>query len=266
MFGAYFGLAVAYVLGRPENTHTRTDAEYSTHTTPHTDPLTMIGTLFMFIYFPSFNARALEANSHAQQRAIIGTIFALCASTIGAFFASSFLNTKSRKFRSVDIQNATLAGGVAIGSVCNMTLSMGDSLLIGFIAGIVSCAGNSRFRCSFDACGVHSLHALPALVGALAGVVLCFIKAQLHHDMPDVITHTNQATIQLYAIGATVLVSTTSGVFTGLVLGLVEASSDTEQDCDSFYWERGEQDEDESIRAINYRSDLGVSAGGYRSR
>jgi len=265
MFGAYFGLAVAYVLGRPENTHTN-NTGYTTHDNAPTDPLTVIGTLFMFIYFPSFNARALEANSHAQQRAIIGTVLALCASTIGAFFASSFLNTKSRKFRSVDIQNATLAGGVAIGTVCNLTLSMGDCLLIGFIAGIVSCAGFNRFRLSFDACGVHNLHALPALIGALTSVVLCYVKAQLHHDTA-VFVHENQATIQLYATGITVLVSTVSGVFTGLLLGVIEPSSDTELYCDSVYWESDSGEEEEtSVRNIDYKSDLGVSSSSYRSR
>lgn len=45
------------------------------------------------------------------------------------------------KIRPVDIQNATLAGGVAIGAVCDMTLRLSDPLIIGFVAGTVSTIG-----------------------------------------------------------------------------------------------------------------------------
>ena len=41
----------------------------------------------------------------------------------------------------VHIQNATLAGGVAIGSVANLKLGLFGSLIIGSIAGIISVIG-----------------------------------------------------------------------------------------------------------------------------
>ena len=39
------------------------------------------------------------------------------------------------------IQNATLAGGVAVGSVANMVIQPWGALLIGFLAGFISVAG-----------------------------------------------------------------------------------------------------------------------------
>ena len=54
-------------------------------------------------------AGAAVADSDQQQRAIVNTILALSASTIAAFWMSSFLSSNKR-FRPVDIQNATLAG------------------------------------------------------------------------------------------------------------------------------------------------------------
>ena len=65
----------------------------------------------MLTYFqrPSFVAGAAVADSDQQQRAIVNTILALSASTICAFWMSSFLS-KNKRFRPVDIQNATLAG------------------------------------------------------------------------------------------------------------------------------------------------------------
>ena len=67
MFGAYFGLAVAYVLGAPEKIP---DVGYES------DLFSLIGTLFLWIYWPSFVAGTAPANSLAQQRAIVNTILA----------------------------------------------------------------------------------------------------------------------------------------------------------------------------------------------
>ena len=39
------------------------------------------------------------------------------------------------------IQNATLAGGVAVGSVANMVIQPWGALLIGFLAGFISVVG-----------------------------------------------------------------------------------------------------------------------------
>lgn len=236
MFGAYFGLAVAYMLGRPAQS-----AESEANSV--SDTFSLIGTLFLFIYWPSFNGGGLEPNSSAQQRAVIATIFALCASTVGTFFASSFLNT-THKFRPVDIQNATLAGGVAIGSVCNLTLSLSDSLLIGFVAGVVSALGFAYMQawletsCAVhDTCGIHNLHGLPSLIGGLASVVLCYVKAPLGHDIPAVFAHSNQASIQLAAIAVTLALAVSSGLFSGWLLNAVAALSTTDLYSDAPYWE-----------------------------
>ena len=58
---------------------------------------------------PSFVAGAAVADSDQQQRAIVNTILSLSASTLCAFWMSSYLS-KNKRFRPVDIQNATLAG------------------------------------------------------------------------------------------------------------------------------------------------------------
>ena len=41
----------------------------------------------------------------------------------------------------VHVQNATLAGGVAVGSIADMLIGPWAGMLIGFIAGIISVAG-----------------------------------------------------------------------------------------------------------------------------
>ncbi len=66
------------------------------------------------------------------------------------------------------IQNATLAGGVAIGSAANLKLVPGFTLGAGMLAGCISTMGyvylsprlERAIRLS-DVCGVHNLHGMP---------------------------------------------------------------------------------------------------------
>lgn len=73
------------------------------------DLFSLIGTLFLWVYWPSFVGGPLIADAATQQRAVVNTVLALSASTMMAFAVSMFFST-THKFRPVDIQNATLAG------------------------------------------------------------------------------------------------------------------------------------------------------------
>ena len=106
MFGAFFGLGVAYALGKPASSDS---AEEEAESSNVSDLFSLIGTLFLWIYWPSFVAGPLVADAATQQRAVVNTVLALSASTMMAFAVSVFFSTKN-KFRPVDIQNATLAG------------------------------------------------------------------------------------------------------------------------------------------------------------
>ena len=91
------------------------------------------------MYWPSFNAGA-AATGDAQQRAVINTYLALCAACCSAFAVSALVNHE-RKFVMEHIQNATLAGGVAVGAVADMILTPFGALVMGTIAGSWSTIG-----------------------------------------------------------------------------------------------------------------------------
>ena len=174
---------------------------------------------------------------------MVNTVLSLCAATVGTFVASSFLNN-SWKVRPVDIQNATLAGGVAIGAVCNLTLNPSDPLMIGFVAGILSTYGFSRIQPLLensyglhDTCGIHNLHGMPSILGGFASVFLCAHKGPLHHDMPDVFHHTGQGGNQFAAILLTLITAVATGVLSGYVMRRFAPMSNTDLYSDLPYWE-----------------------------
>merc|ERR1719487_1862705 len=146
MFGAYFGLAASYILGKPSK-----GTEHETNIV--SDILSLIGTLFLWIYWPSFSGGEQEPDSPQQQRAVVHTILALCAATLATFAVSTFLNP-SHKFRPVDIQNATLAGGVAIGRTCNLTMNPIDPLIISLVALLVSSPSWRATACTTPAVSI----------------------------------------------------------------------------------------------------------------
>jgi len=182
MFGAYFGLAVVRVLYNPD--HAKSEKEGSSYSS---DLFSMVGTIFLWMFWPSFNGGA-AATGDAQQRAVINTYYSLCSCVMAAF-AFSALVTPSKKFSMEHLQNATLAGGVAVGACADMMLTPGGSLAIGSLAGILSVCGFQYIQpCLLknlkihDSCGVNNLHGMPGLFGGLLSVLMAGIASPDSYD------------------------------------------------------------------------------------
>jgi len=99
----------------------------------------------------------------------------LCASCVVTFCWSGLF--RRGKFDIVEIQNATLAGGVAIGCSSDLVIGGYGALIIGFIAGSISTFGFwkvmpflERTIGLHDTAGIHNLHAMPGLLGGLGGI------------------------------------------------------------------------------------------------
>merc|ERR1719460_3428101 len=167
-FGAYFGLAAAWAIGgkRAKDHKDNTSSKTS-------DTFAMVGTLFLWMFWPSFNGALAQGSQ--QHRVVINTVLSLCASAMAAFLFSAFLR-KHHKFDMVDIQNATLAGGVAVGSSSDLVIEPWGALCIGIAAGWLSVFGyvymSPHLEKKYglhDTCGVHNLHGMPGILGAIGG-------------------------------------------------------------------------------------------------
>jgi len=170
LFGAYYGLACSWVLGRPNQI-----GEDKGFEQPSTisDLFSLVGTVFLWIYWPSFNGATAPQSNIQQLRTVVNTVLALSVSCLFSFVFSRLFQGK-HKFRPVDIQNATLAGGVAIGASSNLAMNPAATMAVGMIASFISCWGFNRLQPVLeglgvhDSCGIHNLHGMPALIGTIA--------------------------------------------------------------------------------------------------
>eukprot|EP00088_Acartia_fossae_P015848 TRINITY_DN18786_c0_g1_i5.p1 TRINITY_DN18786_c0_g1~~TRINITY_DN18786_c0_g1_i5.p1 ORF type:complete len:417 (-),score=126.76 TRINITY_DN18786_c0_g1_i5:216-1466(-) len=241
MFGAYFGLAASRVLYNKKASDN--DKAGPSHIS---DLFSMIGTVFLWMFWPSFNAGA-AATGDAQMRAVINTYLSLCACVLTSFATSAFFSP-SRKFSMEHIQNATLAGGVAVGATADMYMTPVGAAIIGSCAGILSTWGFSSLSPFLadklkvlDTCGVNNLHGMPSILGGLLSIVLAGIATRDQYDQFNGDKHDSlheifpalaedgtrtagwQAGMQAAAMGVTLIFAVVGGIVTGFIMRVVGA-------------------------------------------
>ena len=180
-FGAYFGCAACYFFERQRAAeHCKKDD--SKAGASYTSALIgMVGTLFLFIYWPSYNAAL--AMQHQQHRVIVNTMGAITASAIGSIVVCRL---NSGRLDMEVIMNATLAGGVSIGSASSLICSPAWSMAIGLGAGVISALGFIKIGpfltekiALYDTCGIHNLHGMPGIFGGLCGTIAVMFSEEL---------------------------------------------------------------------------------------
>lgn len=146
------------------------------------DLVSMIGTLFLFCYWPSFNA-ALGSGA-AMQRAIINTYLSISCSVIAAIIVAKL--THHGKLEMEIILNASLAGGVAVGSAADIIILPFGAMIAGFVTGCVSSFGFAylskflqRTIKLHDSCGVLNLHGMPGVIG---GIISAIVASRMDLD------------------------------------------------------------------------------------
>lgn len=262
LFACYFGLGVTFILYRPDlnNGHPKEVTSY------HSDLLSVLGTLFLWVFWPSFNC-ALTLRGDDQHRAILHTFIGLSASTLTAFALSAMLN-KNGKLSMADVQNVTLAGGVTVGASVDMMISPVAAYVLGMLGG-TACMLGYKYLSPFlakrlrvqDQCGIHNLHGLTGLISSLAAICAILLASDevygpslyqtFSHRAPPVgdprlgelqklipelkpglgRTAQEQALYQVAALGSTIAIAIVGGLLTGLVLRLPYLASPNDVFC-----------------------------------
>ncbi|XP_043977829.1 ammonium transporter Rh type B-like [Gambusia affinis] len=262
LFACYFGLGVTFVLYRPSlnKGHPKETTSYNS------DILSVMGTLFLWVFWPSFNS-ALTFKGDDQHRAILHTFLGLSSSTITAFALSAMFN-KRGKLTMADIQNVTLAGGVTVGASVDMMISPVAAYALGII-GCTACFFGYKYLTPFlaqrlriqDQCGIHNLHGLTGLISSTAGIcaILMATEDTYGPSMYQIFSHRappegdpkllelqklipglkpglgrtaqQQALFQVAAVFATIAAAAAGGLLTGLVMKLPFMASPSDENC-----------------------------------
>ena len=245
-FGAYFGLCMSWAWTFSDTKHQQKDRS-NNRSNKQSDTMAMIGTLFLFCFWPSFNGALAGTNS--QDRAILNTYLSICSSCFVSFLVCSLTDEKN-KFRMVEIQNSTIAGGVAVGTVADMLTAPCGAMLIGGVCGGVSVLGyyyvtpvlHSKFGVE-DTCGIHNLHGMPGIIGAIVGMIVSALEQDGKYENGTlgevfagrfdeeghlVRSASEQAAFQCAALFATLGMALPGGTATGVVMRILP-------DLDGFY-------------------------------
>ncbi|KAM6174102.1 RH-like protein IC [Erethizon dorsatum] len=220
VFAAYFGLAVAWCLSRPLPKQVEKEAQAEKIQMATSPSLfAMLGTLFLWIFWPSFNS-ALVDIANEKKNAVFNTYYALAVSTVTATSVSA-LNHHQGKINMIDIHNAVLAGGVAVGASCQLISSPWIAMVLGLLAGLISIGGARCMLVCFnhvlgiqDPSGVHYTFGLPGLLGGFAYIVLIVLKTS---GTPGAVY---MMLIDTGALSFALAMGLGSGLLTGLLLKL----------------------------------------------
>ena len=246
-FGGFFGLSVALFYSRKNAIK---DDEHIGFGNYFSDMISMSGTLFLFCFFPSFNAAlatgpailpndpALTTGQYliagtAHHRAIINTYLSMACSVIATIFVSKF--THGGKLNMEIVLNASLAGGVAVAACASYIHIPFGAMIAGFVVGCFS-AFCYAYLTPFlrnkiglhDSCGVLYLFALPGFFG---GIISCIVasygKENFGINYYTFFTNQDnrgdgvQAGFQLAALALSIGIA----VFTGLITGWLTSLS-----------------------------------------
>ncbi|KAK8380082.1 hypothetical protein O3P69_016613 [Scylla paramamosain] len=272
-FGAFFGLGFSKFVTR--SVMLMPHPKVSSNAT--SDTFSMIGTLFLWVYWPSFNAVLVEGAA-AKSRAVLNTYLALLGSTFCTFVFSSWVHVRG-KWTMTHVQNATLAGGVGVGAVAGLILYPWGALLLGCSVGMLSTLSYIYLQRLLeiklglqDTCGVLHLHGLPGIfsacvsIGAASFASLTTFGNELFQqyplmaptntstlaelELPVVVapgegrSAVHQALFQLLATGITLLLAVVAGAVSGFVVTFPSCQRITrpQQYSDALWWEAGDEE------------------------
>ncbi|XP_021390637.2 blood group Rh(CE) polypeptide [Lonchura striata] len=235
LFGAYFGLALTSRFPEPP------PGLDKNRSTPKSELFSVLGTVFVWVFWPSFNSILADS----KKKAVLNTYLALAVSAVAAFMLSA-LTSKDGKFRMAHIRSAALAGGVAVSYTAHLIQHPWIAMILGLLGSVITILGSHCQQRCFnpalklqDTSGVHFTFGLPAVLGAVAAVVLHVVEDGIATQWNDLSSLGYTAFYYIGAFCQTISTALITGFITGLILNikLLKAVHVSKYFDDQFYWE-----------------------------
>lgn len=129
------------------------------------------------------------------------------------------------------VLNASLAGGVAVGSSADIIINPFGAMIAGFITGTISAFGFAYLSAFVkkhlklhDTCGVLNLHGIPGVIGALLSAIMASrtdvnfgSNLATNYPLQALRTPAEQAGYQLAGLGLCLGIAIGGGIFTGFI-------------------------------------------------
>ncbi|XP_044527281.1 RH-like protein [Gracilinanus agilis] len=236
IFGAYFGVAAAWYLSESESNTAKEKEKRAVAS----NLFTALGTLFLWIFWPTFNS-ALLHNPGEKETAVYNTYYALAVSAVTAMSFSAATHSNG-KISMTHVHRATLAGGVVVGVSTILIKSPWIAMALGFSAGTIAVIGDKYLPGCFnqvirlhDTCGVHSTFGLPALLGGLIYILLVARPT----GWTNLSLIGNKILISAGSLSLPMAMGLVGGVLTGLILSfnIWKAPHEAKYFDDQAFWE-----------------------------
>jgi len=225
MFGAFFGFAVSWALGHDK--HHTMKRRFDEDGNYETNLFALLGTLFLWCYWPSFVAFEAPIAEDGKFRASMNTQICLVGAAITSILLSD-THDAIKKNMMIHMQTGILAGGVTIGVLADQPIEPWGALLLGIVAGF-TCVFGIKFVTPFledklqihDTCDCMALHGICAWVSVFASCICYQTTASASYEAAKGVANFDgsyQAGIQLAGAFATCGVGLVLGLPTGILM------------------------------------------------
>ena len=182
-FGAIFGAMISVVLFCRESEHSKISNSPHLNSDYYSNLFAFIGTLFLWIYFPSFNTAKIqflkkdgsdEVGEYIgifRYRGIINTYLSMIGSAIATFIVSPLIYEGKLKIE--HLLNSSYVGGIIIGGCCTICSRAWGAIIIGCLGGAISCLSLWKLKsilktCRFeDTLGILHIFGIPGVLGGI---------------------------------------------------------------------------------------------------
>ena len=224
-FGCYYGLTISWLIGLPKKTILNKSIYYN-------DVFNLIGTLFLFVYWPIFNSYYTPKDYYFMERSYINTVLSIMSSVITTFILSKSFNGK---FNILHIQNSIISGGIGVGTSSQLYIHPAGSITVGILSSTICIIGYEfitplidKLINIYDIYGIHNVFGLTGILSSIISsiVIASSINTNIYQGSSINIFPNNnnlsiQAGLQITGLIITIAIAVIGGLITGIIIKIM---------------------------------------------